>query len=386
MQHCKAFFKIARWNIRSIIVYFIVFLVLLLLMANSGKETTAETFQNKQLDICVIDEDDTEASRALTGYLGKQHNLISAENDPEALSDRLYYRYIKYVLTIPKGYEENLLAGKTENLLTNAKVSLSAAGYFVDEQINEYLSALTLYLSAGNSFADASRKVTDCIEGMAEPEQINFSSSGAKTDSHVYYIFRYLPYVYIAILLCGMAPILCTFRKKDLHNRIGCSASSLRSRNLQLTISSILYSILVWLVFWLVGIVSCGKEMFSQNALLGGGNSFAFLIFVAGMTFLISSCVSDNNVLNLLANIIGLSMSFLCGVFVPMSMLSGSVQAVARFLPAYWYTRCNDMLGGMSKDSFSMELYWQAIGIQLLSALTMFVLAMVVSRVRKQRS
>ena len=386
MQHCKAFFKIAKWNLRSIIVYFIVFLVLLLLMANSGKETTAETFQNKQLDICVIDEDDTEASRALTGYLGKQHNLISVENDPEALSDRLYYRYIKYVLTIPKGYEENLLAGKTENLLTNAKVSLSAAGYFVDEQINEYLSALTLYLSAGNSFADASRKVTDCIEGMAEPEQINFSSSGAKTDSHVYYIFRYLPYVYIAILICGMAPILCTFRKKDLHDRIGCSASSLRSRNRQLTISCILYSILVWLVFWLVGIISCGKEMFSQNALLGGGNNFAFLIFVAGMTFLISNCVSDNNVLNLLANIIGLSMSFLCGVFVPMNMLADSVQTVAQFLPAYWYTRCNDMLGGMSKDSFSMELYWQAIGIQLLFALTMFVLAMVVGRVRKQRS
>lgn len=386
MQHCKAFFKIAKWNIRSIIVYFGVFLVLLLLMANSGQETISETFQNKQLDICVIDNDDTEASRALTEYLGKQHNLVSVENDPAALSDRLYYRYIKYVLTIPKGYEEKLLAGKTENILKNAKVSMSAAGYFVDEQISEYLSALTLYLSAGDSFAEASKKVTSCIESMIETEIVSFGSSGEKTDSSAYYVFHYLPYVYIAILLCGMGPILCTFRKKDLHDRIGCSGSSLRSRNLQLTLSSILYSLLVWLAFWLVGVISCGEEMFTRNALLGAGNSLAFLIFAAGMTFLISSCVSDNNILNLLANIVGLSMSFLCGVFVPMNMLSDSVKSAGQFLPAYWYTRCNDVLAGASKEMFSMEFYWQCIGIQLLFALAMFVLAMVVSRVRRQRS
>lgn len=385
MQHCKAFFKIAKWNIRSIIVYFGVFLLLLLLMANSGKETISETFQNKQLDICVIDEDDTEASHALTEYLGKQHNLVASENDPEVLSDQLYYRYIKYVLTIPKGYEENLLAGNTEHILENAKVSLSSAGYFVDEQIDEYLSALTLHLAAGDSLADASKKVTECIESMQEPENVSFEDSKEKTNSNVYYVFRYLPYVYIAILLCGMAPILCTFRKRDLHDRIECSGTSLRSRNLQLTFSSIIYALIVFLAFWLVGVVSCGADMFSKNALLGTLNNLSFLIFTAGMTLLISNCTSDNNILNLLANIIGLSMSFLCGVFVPMSLLSDSVKSIAQFLPAYWYTRCNDMLGGLSQESFSMDLFFQSIGIQLLFAIAMFVLAMVVSRVKKQR-
>ena len=85
----------------------------------------------------------------------------------------------------------------------------------------------------------------------------------------------------------------------------------------------------------------------------------------------------------MLAHIVGLSMSFLCGVFVPQSMLSGSVLAVGRFLPAYWYIRANNMLAGFGKEVFDLGFYWKCIGIQFLFAAAMFALTAVAARQRK---
>ena len=83
---------------------------------------------------------------------------------------------------------------------------------------------------------------------------------------------------------------------------------------------------------------------------------------------------------------VGLGMSFLGGVFVPQNMLSDQILAVSRFLPTYWYTRINNMLAGFSNESFSFAAYWQYIGIELLFAATVFVLALLASKYRKQKS
>ena len=112
-------------------------------------------------------------------------------------------------------------------------------------------------------------------------------------------------------------------------------------------------------------------------------NSLAFLLFTTALSLLISTFSPDDNVLNMLANIVGLSMSFLCGVFVPQSMLSGSVLAVGRFLPAYWYIRANNMLAGFGKEVFDLGFYWKCIGIQFLFAAAMFALTAVAAKQRR---
>ena len=87
---------------------------------------------------------------------------------------------------------------------------------------------------------------------------------------------------------------------------------------------------------------------------------------------------------SVIRNLLGLGMAFLGGVFVPQNMLSDEVLAVARFLPTYWYVRANNMLAGFSTEIFDMHLYWNAIGIQLLFALTAFALTLVASKLKHQ--
>ena len=82
MQVFKTFFKIAYKRIGSIIIYFILFTVLALLFANTSSSDTG-AFESTKIDISIIDEDKSTASKALTDYLDKNHNLVEIENEKD---------------------------------------------------------------------------------------------------------------------------------------------------------------------------------------------------------------------------------------------------------------------------------------------------------------
>ena len=134
-----------------------------------------------------------------------------------------------------------------------------------------------------------------------------------------------------------------------------------------------------------LGAIVFKGAMFTPHALLGILNSFVFLLIAAAITLLVSLFAPDYNTTNLIANIIGLSMAFLGGVFVEQTLLSEKVLTIGQFFPTYWYVRALDMLGGLGKESFDIQFYWKAIGIQLLFAAAIFAITLVTYKIRKQR-
>lgn len=83
---------------------------------------------------------------------------------------------------------------------------------------------------------------------------------------------------------------------------------------------------------------------------------------------------------------IALGMSFLCGVFVPQNMLGEQVLSASKFLPAYWYVKANDMLGGMYNLSWDVNVYNQIIVIQMLFVVGLFAAYLVVTKIKRQES
>lgn len=120
MQTFKTFFKIAKKNLPSCILYLGIYLVIMILMSFLAKDSNDSQFQSSSLDIGIIDCDDSKASHELTAYLDEIHTIVPLENDGEVIQDSLFYRKVSYVLTIPKGFEKNLLDG-------NKKISFKAA-------------------------------------------------------------------------------------------------------------------------------------------------------------------------------------------------------------------------------------------------------------------
>lgn len=386
MQVFKASIKIAKRKMHTIIVYFLIYGVLCMLMAYTGDSNVSDKFQAEALEISIIDRDNSDASRALTEYLGSIHNLIELPEDEEVIQDNLYYNFVQYVLFINEGFEKKLLNQETEGLFENVTIPESASGEFAGNQVEQYVKSLQIYLAGGYGMEEAIEAVDTSVE---ETEQVTVRSFGeqlGEKQKNVTYFYQYHPYIFIVLLICGLGNVLIILNEKEIYNRTISSGISLTSRNLQMGASVILYSLITWILFFLLGILLYGEVMFSGESLYSALNSGVFLVFVSGITLLITNFSPSLNVLNMLSNVIGLGMSFLCGVFVPQSMLGAATLKAARFLPAYWYIKANNMIGGLTEEAFSEETYWVCIGVQLLFAAAAFTAALMASKLKKRKT
>lgn len=383
MQVFKAFFKIARKRLNTAVVYFVMYAIITIALSFSVKETFSSQFQASALSVSIRDEDKSTLSKALSCYLASLHHVSDSAADDKTISDQMYYRTLDYALTIPAGFEDALLSGDTDALLSSIKIPGGLRGYYVDQQISQYLQNIKLCLAGGCTMEGAVEKTNAALAKLPAVETVSFLSGDTDTNSGVFYFFQYMPYIFIAILFTGLAQILVTLNGTDLKKRTACSALSSGARTRALALGCILYSLGIWLLFQLLCLAVYGTDLFHKNALLGILNSLVFLLFSAAATLFVSCFAPDNNTLNMLSNIIGLSMAFLCGIFVPQSMLPEGVLAAGKFLPAYWYIRANNMLAGFGSEVFDMDFYWLCIGIQLLFAAAMFALTVVASRQRR---
>lgn len=387
MQVYKTFFKIARSKLPSALIYLFIFLVLTIFMSNTAPEESGK-FQVSSVDICIIDNGHSTASQALSDYLTGIHHPVELDSyDRETLQDNLYYQQISYILTIPEGFEQRLLTGETDVLVQTSKRPDSTSGYFVDQQVESYLKSLTLYLTGGASLEDAITSIQKSIAEEPGVTSLSFGANSQEEQSNMYYFYQYLPYVLLMILIEGLSPILMAFHKKELDSRMSCSSLLPARKNMQIGLGCLTYSFTAWLVFICISILMYGpSHIFSTNGLLCILNSLVFTLIATSITLFIGIFHMNNNILSMTANVIGLGMSFLCGIFVPQWYLGENVIAFSRFLPAYWYIRINNMLSGFSEEVFSMETYLTCIGVQILFLLAIFSAYLVFSRQRQKGS
>jgi ABC-2 type transport system permease protein len=361
-------------------------MVITIILSKTATSDQSTQFTFSSVDMCIIDEDQSTASQALYDYLTSIHHPVTLDSyDNETLQDQLYYQNISYVLTIPEGFEQKLLAGKTDTLVQTSKRQDSLSGYFVDQQIDNYLQALSLRLMGGATLEEAITTTDDALVAAPEVNAVSFGKQSDGNGDAMYYFFQYLPYVFIMMLLEGLSPVLIAFHRKDLGDRINCSALRTQSKNTQIGLGCATYTLVIWLAFILLSVIMYGpSQIFSKNGLLCLLNSFVFALITTALTLLIGSLPLSSNVLNMISNVIGLGMSFLCGVFVPQWLLGDTVLAVSRFLPAYWYIRINNMLSGLSGEALSMNTYGMCIGIQLLFCAAIFCVYLAVNRQQKK--
>jgi ABC-2 type transport system permease protein len=191
--------------------------------------------------------------------------------------------------------------------------------------------------------------------------------------------FLYLPYILISAVFIVVCQVLVVMNRKDIRFRTNCSCMKNSSYSLQLCLGSAFFVVTVWLFLMVVG-AFLNKEMYTGRAWLAVVNSFLFSLIVATVAVFVSSFEPKQNVLNLITQVIGLGMCFMCGVFIPTSMLSDKVLAVARFMPAYWYVKANNMIA--ETETYSLSGVLICYGIQLAFAAAMIVLSVLVRKVK----
>lgn len=384
MQVFKAFAKIAGKKKFSALLYIGIFMIISILMANQSAKDN--NFKETKLSICIIDMDNTAASQKLVDYISSNHNIQDIDTDKDTILDYLYYQSTDYVLTIKEGYSDKISAGEVDDLFSNYKVSGTYSTALFESQLDQYVTNLSCYIAGGFSIDDAISKTAQTSNSEIKVKTENFSDSGSFNSEYIYYYFQYLPFIFIAILISCLCPALLTINKKEIRSRTNCSPVSTTKQTFQITLGAIIYAVIIWLIFMIAALILCGKMLLCREGLLAVLNSLVFMLVVLSMTLLISVLAPSPKATDMIANTIGLGMSFLCGVFVPQKFLGEAVINVAHFLPAYWFIRANNMLAGISDELFSSSKYFSYLGIELLFAVAIFSVVLLVAKTKIRSS
>lgn len=385
MQVFKAFFQILRKNLPTAMVWVVVFLIIAAGVTMNNNDPFS--FEEQQFQISVFDEDQTPESQALVVYLGNHHKLVSIEQEQDTILDMLYQERIDYAMTIKKGYAENLQAGKTDALFTHYYLDDRYVNTLLDNMLSEYVKTVLAYETSGFSCMDA---ISSAEAVLSEEISVNSDPFAETTGTSSYseklsYYFQYLPYIFLSVFIAALSTTLMALQKADIRNRTNCSCLSSGSQTLQMLLASGILILLIWLIF-MVAAIGFNGGMFTGILWYAVLNSFVFLLVAAAISILVSIVVSNYNILNVLNQVIGLGMSFLCGVFVPQSMLSDGVLKAGQFLPAYWYVRANNMLAGTSGEVFQPRTFFQYLGVECLFAVALFALIFAVQKAKHDRS
>lgn len=377
MQVFKLFFKIAKTKWLATLIFLGIFLLILNFTDVGGG---AQSFSTSKMSLTVYDHDNTDASKRLYEHLKKNNEIVEIEDDKDKIIDALYITSTNYVIDIKEGYAERLAKGETDGLFTTRYLHDSYTNKLADSTLDDYVGTVKAYLAGGmelDKALDAAEEALD-IKTDVTMETFSDDSPAAKSAS----FFNYMPYALLSIIVSVLCPVLIAMNKKEVGFRTKCSSIKTSSVSVQTIAASGIFVVIIWLILMAFGIGKNGG-MFSGNMWYAVLNTVSFTLVCVAIALLFAELGIGDNVLAFVTQVLGLGMAFLCGMFVPQEMLSSSVLAAARFLPAYWYVKANDMICGLGTDKFKLSTVMMCIGIQLLFAAAIFAVSLIVKRQKK---
>lgn len=382
MQVFKTFMKVTKKKLHISMIYIVVFVAICVAMTLTSSSTNEYT--DSKLDISITDLDNSEASRALADYIARSNKIVKLGEGKDKALDALYYRRADIILTINEGYSEKLEKGDTEGLFSDYRIPGSYSAELFDSQLNQYISMVTACTAGGSSLEEACEKAAELSATEIEVETVSFGKNiNADYDDDIAAFFQYLSYILIVTLIAGLCPTLLIMMSRDIRNRTNCSCITVTSQMSQIVLGTVIFVVGLYLLLMGVAAVLFGDMLFNEKGLLAMLNGFVFLIFSMMLTLLIAVIAPSTNVINMIANVISLGMSFLCGVFVPQSLLSGVVLNIGKFLPAYWYVRANNMLAGSNGEIFSSKEFMLCIGIELAFSVVLFCVTLIAAKTKQ---
>lgn len=357
-----------------------IILFTVMLVAFGGINTTTSNnnldFTNDKPDIIIINNDQNKGlTKNLISYLKENTNVKNIKE--EEIDDALFYRQVNYIIYIPKNYRNDILSG------INPKIDIKTTGDY-DSSLAEMI--LTRYLKTQEVYSKTTSNEQELIEkintNLKTKSEVSITST-VNTDktSKVsrYYNFASYSIMYTIIFIICM--VLASFNEKTIKKRTIISSMNYKTHNKLILKASFLYSIIVWLLFMVLGIILFPDTVISLRGLIYTINAFVFTFASLTLALLISSLSSNKNVITGIANVVCLGSAFLCGAFIPTTWLPETVIKVSRVFPTYWYVNSNDLLSNLEKINLnSLEPIIINMLVVLLFSLIFIVLTNIISK------
>lgn len=358
-----------------------IILFTVMLIAFGGINTTTSNnsldFTNNKPDIIIINNDQNKGlTKNLIAYL-KENTNVKDIKDEEEIDDALFYRQVNYIIYIPKNYRNDILSG------INPKIDIKTTDDYdsslAEMILKRYLKTQEVYSKTTSNEQELIEKINTNLKTKSEVSITSTVNTDKTSKVSGYYNFASYSIMYTIIFIICM--VLASFNEKTIKKRTIISSMNYKTHNKLILKASFLYSIIVWLLFMILGIILFPDTVISLRGLIYTINAFIFTFASLTLALLISSLSSNKNAITGIANVVCLGSAFLCGAFIPSTWLPETVIKISRIFPTYWYVNSNDLLSSLEKiDLNSLEPIIINMLVVLLFSLIFIVLTNIISK------
>lgn len=382
----KGYLLIIKRNLHTILMYIFIFMGITLAIQKSFTDSSAgDGFSSAKLKVAVMDRDGGSLADTLKRMLERKHHLVEIQDDAQIIQEELYYRNVDYILVVPEGAEELLRQG--EMAVQSISVPNTLNCYYARSQINVFLNQIGIYLNCGYSMEEACAKALKLSETGAEVTLLDVNGNAGERELYNYY-FGYMPYAFLGATIMAVSLVLLEFKRTDIRQRMESCAVPFWKQSLAMAGAFLAIGAAIWLICIVVQTILYQGGIFrSEHRIFYLLNSLDCLLVSLALGFLAGMISGGPSSLSGINNVFSLGLCFLGGIMVPLEMLGEGVQKVSRFLPTYWYSVINGILGDYKTLGEELSgTIWKGLLIQLLFALAAFSVAMVIRRWRLQEA
>lgn len=433
--------KIAR-NPLFLIVYIVGLSFMGVAMVGSVSSTQpVGAFERQEVNFALIDRDGSELSRGIAEYLETQGTRMPVEDSDTGLQDAVAKGRVDYILIIPDGYQRDFAEAAADGAdpepLESVYSFVAATGALADQRVNNYVSIVyalataegaerpsgvdpTLGMEADGGAAGGSERASGTqelrqgaatasaseTEGTREIEEamvaltdealklaaqeapasyMDVPETGA--GSQLMFYLQWSMYGVFAGVVVAVGELTGSLARTDMRRRTAVAPLTQLSYNVQVALACLVVGAMAWAWdFGLGCVVFHGLlETFSWEALAASGCSLAaFVLLALSVGFLVGKLRFGVAAANAVGNIGGMVLSFMGGAWVPLSLMSAEMVAVAHFLPGYWYSMACQQAAALPAGATFSQIapVMENLGVVLLFALAFLLVALVLGKVR----
>lgn len=380
----KGYLLLMKRNIFTIVMYLVIFVGICVAIQKSMEADAGKRdFSAVRTKVAVLNREQGSLGKALEKFLRREQELVSIADEEAAIQEELYYRNVTCVLVVEPEAERRLAAG--EQAVTCISVPGTASSYYVSASVQQFLKQIQVYVSCGFSLDEACEQALALGEEQASVTMLDRNGNGGVQPEYNYY-FTYMPYAFLGASIMSLSVVIMAFKKREIRRRMAGAPLPFWKQTLAMALCFLLGGLLIW-----------GSCIAIQALLYGGGcfqsanweiyllNSLSCILVALSLGFFSGTVAQGSASLSAICNVISLGLCFLGGIFVPLQLLGPSVERAARFLPTYWYSVINEILGKYETlSSGRWETVWFGLLIQLLFALAVFGITLVIRRQKLQ--
>lgn len=375
----KTFIKIVKKN-KGVIILYTVLLALFGAMNMSANENSI-TFEEEKPRVLIVNNDNSKISDNLIKYMEDNTELANIKDDENARLDALFYEDVSYIIEIPSNYGNDYINDKNPILKIQSGDSYYAS--YAEMLLTKYLKIANTYNLTIKDENELISKINDTLKSEVV---VNMTSKIDKTsiEKSTFY-FNFLSYSVLASLVYIICLILASFKEEKIRKRTIISSTKDKKFNKDLLLSNCLFSLILWIVYILIGYILVNDGLTSNGGFIYLINSFIFVITSTTIAFLLGNIITNKTAISGIVNVIALGSSFLCGAFVPMEYLPDSVIKIAHILPTYYYIKTNDSVKTLETINFdSLKPLFINMGILLLFSIVFIILTNIVSKKKRK--